>query len=309
MNKSESDYSSERSSGLESGDLSSEEIPAKGKCAYNENSEESNNINEITAKVANWKSELSDSSSSSEEETVPKIRYFSLVDASGNNVGRYTGATPKQAASKAFTTMIRKQKEEDKLTPQTICIRESTQGANYKTYMFEAGREKLFEPQTLEIIDKVSGTKKVISYQYKNWVRKARKNTEDKKEKIENEGRKIMLNGHAELNRDGFTQIFIEEEESRINMKEIITTSVIITIHTDLDIPEKGQCQPKCKKTYSKSYASCNGFTTRKIFGLINDIHYNYVDEYKYLLNCDDDIMSDTVITGFKIIGNDIYVL
>ena len=38
------------------------------------------------------------------------------------------------------------------------------------------------------------------------------------------------------------------------------------------------------KKKYHKTYKSNHGFTLRKIYGLTNDIYYEYIDEYDLLL-------------------------
>lgn len=104
-----------------------------------------------------------------------KERYFKLIDAkTGRSFGRYTGDTPKQAASKGYTKMLQKLRTEGKNPPKqsTIYLRESTRGSLRKVYGYEASRQKLPEPQELVIEDKVSGEKKTIVYHYRNKIKK-----------------------------------------------------------------------------------------------------------------------------------------
>jgi len=103
-------------------------------------------------------------------------RYFKLIDAkTGRSYGRYTGDTPKQAASKGFTKMLQKMKVEGKTPPKqstTIYLRESTRGSARKIYGYEASRLKLPKPQKLVITDKETNKKKTIVYHYRNKIKK-----------------------------------------------------------------------------------------------------------------------------------------
>ena len=102
-------------------------------------------------------------------------RYFKLFDAkSGKALGRYTGDTPKQAASKGYTKYLQKLKENGKAAPKetTIYMRESTRGSARKVYGYTAARVKLNEPQQVTINDKVSGEKKTVTYNYRNKIKK-----------------------------------------------------------------------------------------------------------------------------------------
>ena len=104
-----------------------------------------------------------------------KERYFKLIDAkTGRSYGRYTGDTPKQAASKGFTKMLQKLKTEGKHPPKqsTIYLRESTRGSARKVYGYEASRQKLPEPQQLVIKDKETGDEKTIVYHFRNKIKK-----------------------------------------------------------------------------------------------------------------------------------------
>ena len=103
-----------------------------------------------------------------------KKRYFKVVDGAGNTLGRYTGSTPKQAGSKAFTKMVQKSTKAGKKMPKStnIYLRESTRQSNRKTYGYVASRRKLDEPQMLEITDATTGETKQITYYYRNDVKK-----------------------------------------------------------------------------------------------------------------------------------------
>jgi len=104
-----------------------------------------------------------------------KERYFKLVDARTNkSYGRYTGETPKQAASKGYTKLLQKLKLKGKTAPKdtVIYLRESTRGSNRKVYGYSASRQKLPEPQELVIKDKETGEEKTITYHYRNKIKK-----------------------------------------------------------------------------------------------------------------------------------------
>jgi len=123
----------------------------------------------------------SESNSNSDEERNPagrsnptnQRRYFKVIDETGEPVGRYTGTTPKQAASKAFAKMVRNAKENNvEITNTNIILRESTRGSNRNTYGYVATREKLDNPVTLQITNANTGEPKNIVYRYKNNIRK-----------------------------------------------------------------------------------------------------------------------------------------
>ena len=102
-------------------------------------------------------------------------RYFKLIDAKTlQSYGRYTGDTPKQAASKGFTKILQGLKKEGKtpIKDTTIYLRESTRGSPGKVYGYLATRNKLSVPQELEIQDKTTGVKKTITYNYRNNIHK-----------------------------------------------------------------------------------------------------------------------------------------
>jgi hypothetical protein len=116
-----------------------------------------------------------ESKTSNKETDKGKERYFKLIDAKTKKpYGRYTGDTPKQAASKGFTKILQKLKGEGKNPPKqsTIYLRESTRGSAKKYYGYEASRLKLEEPQQLVITNKENGETKTITYNFRNRIKK-----------------------------------------------------------------------------------------------------------------------------------------
>lgn len=85
-------------------------------------------------------------------------RTFTLV-AGNDEVGRYTGATPKAAASKAFTKWV----QGGGKSPYTFTIRETTQGSKKKQYTYRGERVKLNVATTYDL---PGG--KTITRKYKN---------------------------------------------------------------------------------------------------------------------------------------------
>lgn len=101
-----------------------------------------------------------------------KRRFFKIKFANGESQGRYVGQTPKQAASKGFTKMLREYKKSGKKIPAStnIYLQESTSGSHKKTYAYKARPEKLDEPQILTVVDKKTGAEKQITYNYRNKI-------------------------------------------------------------------------------------------------------------------------------------------
>ncbi|XWV25777.1 hypothetical protein QJ857_gp1311 [Tupanvirus soda lake] len=133
-------------------------------------------INKNDESESESSSESEEKSEDSEEEIKkPKCRYFKLFDPStGKSFGRFTGDTPKQAASKGFTKMLQTIKQSGKEPPSStkIYMRESTRGVPHKIYGYEASRIKLDQPQELVIRDNETGYTKTLSYYYRNRIKK-----------------------------------------------------------------------------------------------------------------------------------------
>lgn len=111
-------------------------------------------------------------------ETKSTTRYFKIVGTDGQMTGRYSGSTPKQAASKAFTKVLQQNQmitdgnDRDSCIETTkIILRESTRGSNRKMYAYTASRIKLSEPNRMEIRDVHSGKSTYIEYDYQNKVK------------------------------------------------------------------------------------------------------------------------------------------
>lgn len=103
-------------------------------------------------------------------------RFFKLYNAdTGESFGRYVGKTPKQAACKGYSQLLRKMRKDGKKvnanTQTTIYLRESTRGSSKKLYGYSASRVKLDQPQRHEIV-KQDGGKKVVEYKHRNTVKK-----------------------------------------------------------------------------------------------------------------------------------------
>ena len=103
-------------------------------------------------------------------------RYFKVIDEhTGELFGRFSGQTPKQAASKAFTKIcqINKRNGIDMPTDINISMRESTQQSNKKMYRYVASRTELDNPMEFEIKGE-GGSIRKITYLYKNTITKIR---------------------------------------------------------------------------------------------------------------------------------------
>lgn len=98
-----------------------------------------------------------------------KTRYFKASDpkmSKGESFGRFTGKTPKQAASKAFTSLVKERAEKGMPTKGKIhfSVTETTRGGKGKVGHYVGERVKLNPPTEVKIGDKV------IRYEYQNRV-------------------------------------------------------------------------------------------------------------------------------------------
>lgn len=140
--------------------------------------------------------------------------------------------------------------------------------------------------------------------------------------------KKYELNGWANLCRDGFTQSHTDNfsYSKPVNMIKKITNVNDITILIDrFDVHNKEQNNTESeeqnniesdeeqnitllhenyKNNYNKTYASKNGFTLIRIFGLINDTYYQCIDDH---VDGDDDLVNNLSLTGFIIVNDKIY--
>jgi len=92
-------------------------------------------------------------------------RYFKCV-CDGESFGRFTGGKPKQAARKAFTSLLRQGKE----SPILFSLIECTRGCKHKEYKYKGDRIELDEPMKLMI--GTGADAKEITYRYNNRIMK-----------------------------------------------------------------------------------------------------------------------------------------
>lgn len=99
-----------------------------------------------------------------------KIRYFKCI-YNGSEFGRYSGRTPKQAASKAFTAIIKNNGGSNNCINNnySFLLRECTRGFKSKEKEYEGKRIKLDNPICIKI--KSENNDKNIKYQYLNKVK------------------------------------------------------------------------------------------------------------------------------------------
>jgi hypothetical protein len=115
---------------------------------------------------------------SNSSETKKKKRLFKRFDENlGKYVGRYVSYTPKQAASKGYTKMLRKLKKLGEKIPKksTVYLCEHTKGKPKKIYGYVAKRQLLETPQIRKIVvtDKDGELhKKKIKCYYRNKIKK-----------------------------------------------------------------------------------------------------------------------------------------
>jgi hypothetical protein len=117
----------------------------------------------------------------------PKARFFKLISPNGQPIGRYVGSTPRVAASKAFSVMMRQMRNNGQEIPQrtTVQIRESSENSGSRIYSYVASREKLVEPQVISITDAKTGQNKQITYSYRNRISNER--VQNRRDTLEND--------------------------------------------------------------------------------------------------------------------------
>jgi hypothetical protein len=99
-------------------------------------------------------------------------RFFKVVFPGDIETGRYTGTTPKQAASKAFTKYMQRQRMqgEDVNNTVTMSLKETTRGCDHNTYEYECKRTRLAEPMEIQITGE-AGEQRTVRYEYRNEVK------------------------------------------------------------------------------------------------------------------------------------------
>ncbi len=97
-------------------------------------------------------------------DTYNNKRFFRGV-YNNESFGRYSGTTPRQAACKAFSSLLKQIKGENKADFE---IRECTRGSQHKTYKYTGEKKKLDAP--VNVVIGSGPTHKTISYRFANKV-------------------------------------------------------------------------------------------------------------------------------------------
>lgn len=96
-------------------------------------------------------------------------RTYKVMNGEGHEYGRYTGL-PRQAASKAFTAITKKNPD---LKDITITLRETTRDSKHKTYQYHCQRQKLEQPVHMEMRGS-NGDMIPITYMYRNKIQRVK---------------------------------------------------------------------------------------------------------------------------------------
>ncbi len=112
------------------------------------------------------------------EVTGTKLRYFKLI-YNEEVQGRYCGKKPKQAANKAFSSIIKDLKKSGQQNggvnvDLNFSIRECTRNSKHKEYRYIGKRQVLETPVQVQIAN-VDGSVKQIEYKFHNKLQKAPK--------------------------------------------------------------------------------------------------------------------------------------
>jgi len=113
-----------------------------------------------------------------EGEESGKLRYFKLF-YNDEYQGRYCGRKPKQAANKAFSSIIKDMKKNGNQkggvnVDINFSIRECTRNSRHKEYNYVGVREQLKDPVEVKIKNE-DGSVKEITYSFHNKISKAPK--------------------------------------------------------------------------------------------------------------------------------------
>ena len=113
-----------------------------------------------------------------EQQTNSRLRYFKLI-YNDEVQGRYCGKKPKQAANKAFSSIIKDMKKGGNQqggvnVDINFSIRECTRNSKHKEYKYVGIRESLKEPVKVAINNE-DGSVKEITYNFHNKIQKAPK--------------------------------------------------------------------------------------------------------------------------------------
>ena len=121
--------------------------------------------------------EVQDEIEDNEEAESGKLRYFKLY-YNNDICGRYCGKKPKQAANKAFSSIIKDMKKTDKKEGINVdisfSIKECTRNSSHKEYKYVGKRLLLSNPVKVKIENEDGSTKEIV-YKFHNELKKAPK--------------------------------------------------------------------------------------------------------------------------------------
>ena len=116
-----------------------------------------------------------------------QTRYFKVI-YDGDTHGRFSGTKPKQAANKAFTSILKMKamKQEDVMCEINFAIKECTRGKNNKKkYSYTGQRIELETPRKIRIKGRDGGADKIITYKYDTKIYKNKNVVESSEEESE----------------------------------------------------------------------------------------------------------------------------
>jgi hypothetical protein len=131
------------------------------------------------AKKARVKKAVVTTELEAEQEAQSKLRYFKLF-YNNEICGRYCGKKPKQAANKAFSSIVKDMKKDgvsvttDSQLEVPFTIKECTRNSKHKEYKYIGKRHLLKEPVKVSI-ENGDGSVKEIVYKFHNQLQKAPK--------------------------------------------------------------------------------------------------------------------------------------
>ena len=104
-----------------------------------------------------------------------RIRYFKVSDATlegGKFFGRFSGIKPKQAANKAFSSLLKLRNSSSMTTDGKIAytLQECTRRSKHKMYYYIGERKQLTEPTMVKINN--GSEQKTIEYKFSNKILK-----------------------------------------------------------------------------------------------------------------------------------------
>lgn len=114
-----------------------------------------------------------------------KYRYFKIINSDGTTKGKFSGYTPKYAANKALTSILKEKKLNNENVTNEIyfSIIECTGNNSYQKFNFLGKRVQLKNPLTVTI-NNGDGTHSNITYGYTNKVKQIFSNQINKDEPL-----------------------------------------------------------------------------------------------------------------------------